>query len=371
MIVKLSLLIILTSCNGQNTPQNATSTLNDQHSTIAKGDTVSELSKSIWMIFQDKNNNYWFGSDGQGVHRYDGKTIIHFTTKDGLCNNQIRGIQEDKSGNIYFNTVEGVSKFDGQAFTTLRASAGTSPITEWKIQPDDLWFQGAQDSGAVYRYDGKSLHRLEFPKTKHGDEELLRFPRSQFPNAIYSPYDVYNIYRDSKGNLWFGTATLGACRYDGKSFDWLYEDHLTNPPGGGSFGIRSIIEDKEGKFWFCNTKYRYNIDPNDPAAKGNGLIKYKKEKGIDHVNIKTQYGEDVFYFMSIVEDNKRDLWMATYGGGVWRYDGKSMTHYPVKDGSKDITLFSIYKDNRGDLWLGTHEAGAYKFNGKTFERFRP
>ena len=65
------------------------------------------------------------------------------------------------------------------------------------------------------------------------------------------------------------------------------------------------------------------------------------------------------------------LWMATYGYGVWRYDGEKVTRYPVKDGDKEITLFSIYKDNRGDLWLGTHEAGAYKFNGKTFEKFRP
>lgn len=71
--------------------------------------------------------------------------------------------------------------------------------------------------------------------------------------------------------------------------------------------------------------------------------------------------------------------MATYDQGVWQYDanqndslghGGKMTHYPVKDGLKDITLFSIYKDNFSNLWLGTHDAGAYKFNGKTFEKFK-
>jgi len=335
----------------------------------SQGDTVSEMSKSIWSVFQDKNNNYWFGSDGQGVYRYDGKVITHFTTKHGLPNNQIRGIQEDKSGNLYINTVEGVSKFDGRTFTTLKAPTSTSPITEWKLQPDDLWFAGAQDTGMVYRYDGESLHRLAFPKTKRGDEELLRFPRSKYPNAKYSPYDVYNIYRDRKGNLWFGTATLGACRYDGKSFDWLYEDHLTNVPGGGSFGIRSIIEDKAGKFWFCNTRYRYNISPNSPAGNGTGLISYTQEKGIG--DLKALVGEDSFYFASIIADRQGDLWMTTYGGGVWRYDGKGITNYPVKDGSKNAWMVSIYQDYRGDIWLGTSNAGAYKFNGKTFEKFSP
>lgn len=334
---------------------------------IAQGNTVSEMSKSIWSVFQDKNNHHWFGSDGQGIYRYDGKTLTQFTTKDGLPGNQIRGIQQDKSGNLFINTTKGISKYDGQAFTTLRVAESNSPKGGWKLQPDDLWFSGGQDTGVVYRYDGKWLHRLAFPATKRGDQELLRFPRSKYPNARSSPYDVYTIYQDRRGSVWFGTATLGACRYDGKSFDWLYEDHLTNTPKGGSFGIRSIIEDKEGKFWFCNTRYRYNISPNNPTE--NGLIDYQQEKGLS--DLKAHMGEDSFYFASIITDNKGDLWMTTYQGNVWRYDGKNITRYPVKDGSKDVMIVSIYRDNHNDLWLGTNEAGVYQFNGKTFEKFRP
>ena len=194
-------------------------------------------------------------------------------------------------------------------------------------------------------------------------------PESKYPNAKYSPYDVYTIYRDRKGNLWFGTAELGACRYDGKSFDWLYENHLTNVPGGGSFGIRSILEDRDGKFWICNTQFRFSIDPDNSKAKEKGLVDYKREPGVG--DLKTRIGESYLYFQSIVADNQQDLWMAPYAGGVWRYDGKSLTHYPVKDGTQDANMFSIYKDNRGDLWLGTPKAGAYKFNGKSFEKFRP
>ena len=342
---------------------------NDQGVTVAKGEIVTELDKAILYIFQAKDNTYWFGSNVQGVYHYNGRTITHFTTKDGLASGRIRGIQEDKAGNIYFTTYEGISKFDGKAFSTLSVPAG-APAAEWKKQPDDLWFVGAQDTGVVYRYDGKSLHRLALPKTKIGEEQAARFPRSRFPNAIGSPYDVYTIVKDRRGNLWFGTASAGACRFDGQSMRCLYEQHLTETEGGGSFGIRSILEDKAGAFWICNTRYRYRIDPKDAPDPGKGLIKYKREKGID--SLKSPDGRDHVYFMSIVEDEKRVLWMAAGDGtGVWRYDGDKVTRYPVKDGAKEITLFSIYKDNRGDLWLGTHEAGAYKFNGTTFEKFRP
>lgn len=354
----LYILTVFSSCNGQN--QKAVNIKSDQTNKTFTGDTVSELDKTIFVVFQAKDKNYWFGSDGHGVFRYDGKTILHFSSKHGLCNDRIREIKEDKSGNIFFTTLDGISKFDGQKFTTLTAIESN----EWKLEPDDLWFKGKPNENAVYRFDGKSLYHLAFPKHYMEDEFYARQGK-----VAYSPYEVYTIYNDSKGNVWFGTSNFGICRYDGKSLSWMYEKHLTEIEGGGSFCIRSIIEDKEGKFWFCNTSYRYNILPASSTEQGKTLINYKREKGID--SLKAPNGNEMIYYMSIAEDNKRDLWMATYNLGVWRYDGKNITHYSVKDGSDDITLFSIYKDNNGELWLGTHEAGAYKFNGKTFEKFKP
>ena len=139
---------------------------------------------------------------------------------------------------------------------------------------------------------------------------------TRFPNNACSPYEIYCIYKDSKGTMWFGTSNFGVCRYDGKSFSWLYEDHLTNVPNGGSFGIRSIIEDAKGKYWFCNRRYRFSISPETISGNGKNLIKYEREKGIE--DILSTDGADCIYFMSITEDSKGDLWMATYNQGVWR-----------------------------------------------------
>jgi hypothetical protein len=322
---------------------------NDQKAPVAKGEIVSELGKSVMYVFQAKNNDYWFGSNDRGVYRYNGKTIVNFTTKDGLCSNQIRGIQEDKSGNIYFTTYEGISKFDGRAFTTLSVS-GSSSATEWKNQPDDLWFVGAQDAGVVYRYDGESLHRLEFPKTKLGDEHFAKMPRSKFPNAIYSPYDVYYILRDSKGNLWFGTTCVGVCRFDGKDFRWLTDSTLVEAP------VRSILEDRKGNFWFSYSGH----------ASFDGFRAVK-----DFGKLQERAEGTIVEGMSIIEDDNGNLWTAALRAGVFKYDGKQKIGYPIKEGDTAIEVFAVYKDNRGILWLGTHSGGAYKFNGKTFEKFRP
>jgi ligand-binding sensor domain-containing protein len=325
---------------------------------IARGEKVSEFDKAIWHVFQARNNDYWFGSHDLGAYRYDGKSLVKFTTKDGLASNQVTGFQQDPAGNIYIASGEGISKFNGQGFITLGVSTDSSP-SDWKIYRDDLWFCGPPNTGVVYRYDGTWLHRLEFPRTNDGDEHYRQVPRSLYPNAKYSPYDVYKIFRDSQGNLWFATASLGVCRYDGKSHSWLPESELQN----GSFGARSIVEDKDGKFWFCDTLHRYEVDLADPAAP-----RFNKEAGIRDPGDPNR--TPVAGIMSCTLDSSGALWMATYGAGVWRFDGKDLTHYPVTDGDKAINLFSICQDNQGVLWLGTQNSGPFRFNGKSFEKFK-
>ncbi len=326
-------------------------------------DTVTTLDNCIFYIFQDSKDNYWFGSDGKGIYKYDGRVLLQFSTKHGLDNDRIRGIQEDKDGNILVNTLEGVNKFDGEQFHTLPVIESGSSEEAWTMNPDDLWFKAKNGQGGPYRYDGKNLYHLEFPKHFMADEYFARFP-----NNAWSPYEIYDIYKDHQGNIWFGTGAFGICRFDGKTLSWLYEKELTEMKGGGSFGIRSIIEDKDGKFWFCNSRNRYTINPGYAIENGYLKINYTKEKGIKHV--KSDDG-DLFYFMSVKEDNQQNLWMSTYSQGVYKYDGKKLTHYPLEDGETNIRIFSVYMDRKGDIWLATHDAGAIKFERNTFRKFRP
>lgn len=320
------------------------------------GVTVTQIDKTIWTIYQDKKSNYWFGSKENGVYYYNGHRLKHITTQNGLVSNEIRGIQEDANGNIFFDTEKGVSKFDGHTFKTLQMADPDSPLNNWVLKPDDLWFRMGSTKNGAYRFDGKYLHYLKFPTSP---QEFIFYKNN--PNTSLKPYGLYTIYKDRKGFMWFGTASLGVCRYDGKNLNWHYEEQLQTTPNGGDFGTRAIFEDKNGKFWINNTRFRYVIE-----TYGNKPITFKKENGIGYLN-KTNKMEFPF-FLSVTEDNKGNLWLATYEEGVYKYNGKELIHYPIKDGETDVLLFTIYKDNKGVLWLGTHNAGVYKFTGKTFER---
>ncbi|WP_411896098.1 two-component regulator propeller domain-containing protein [Winogradskyella sp. A2] len=354
IILIFGTLSIFFSCNGQNKFKN----LNSPGKVIPLGETVSKLDQKILLIFQDSNNNLWFGGNDKGVYKYDGKGLVLYTEKDGLIENNIWGIQEDRFGNLYFDTTEGVSKFDGQQFTALDIIENNSGKNEWKLEPNDLWFRMGWNNSGPYRFDGIHLYHLQFPKNEMENEF-----NSINPNASYNPYSVYYIYKDSKDHMWFGTSNLGIYKYDGSDISWMYENHLTQTPKGGSFGIRSIIEDKDGYIWICNSKYKYKILRDNVKTNDLKQINYQRELGIE------SKGLERLYFMSMTVDNNGDLWMVTYDNGVWRNKGNELIHYPINDGDTEVLLFSIYKDKQGTLWLGTHNAGVYKYNGESFEKF--
>ncbi|MBI1266160.1 MAG: hypothetical protein GC193_01890 [Cryomorphaceae bacterium] len=353
-----SLLAILSSCKSQ--PVNNGGNTDEKGAQVAFGDTVNQLSDQLWYAFQDSRNNYWFGSNGEGVYCYDGQAILNFTTKHGLSNDTIRQIQEDKKGNMFFSTMQGVSKYDGQKFTDLQAIEST----DWKLEDDDLWFfiLGKSHEQGTYRYDGENLYHLQFPK-HYLHEELME----RVAGTFFSPYEVYSIYKDRTGAMWFGTSFFGACRFDGQSIKWMYENDLTITPHGGTFGIRSVFEDREGSFWICNTLNRYVFD--FEKTQESDRLQYEKIKGIGNAELLD--GEDYIYYSHILEDSEGSIWLTTWQLGVYKFDGVNITNYKVKDNGVDVNLVSMHKDKNGNLWLGTPNNGVFKFNGASFERFVP
>lgn len=352
--------IFCSSCSGQ--PVNSRS----EQPAAAKGDTVRNILAGALYVFQAKDGSYWFGSDGEGVYHLKDKVMIRYATQHGLCNDRVRGIQEDKSGNIYINTLDGISRYDGHFFTTLHPVISKAD-KGWRLNADDLWFAGRQGTAAVYRYDGTTLYELKIPQTKEGEDFIAAFPYVDRGHLPYTPYDVYTIYKDKRGDIWLGTGALGLCRYNGKDFCWMYEKHLSEIEGGGSFGIRSILEDRNGQFWICNTKYRYSILPGSTIKDTGVYVNYTRQNGIEH--FKGANGKNMTYFMSVVGDSTGALWMVTYNEGVYKYDGHTVTNYHIKDGTENVTLFSIYKDRSGTLLLGTHKHGVYMWDGSGFRKF--
>jgi ligand-binding sensor domain-containing protein len=322
-------------------------------------DTASQISENIHSIMQDKTGNYWFGTDGDGVCRYNGKSFTYFTVTDGLCSNFVRTIQEDNTGNIWFGTRDGVCRYDGKSFITFTDKEDLSKIGSlgnvWQnvhIPRSGLWF-GTGDG--AYRYDGKSFTFMPLPIA----DADIKLRQSQ-PAFIQTAYSVYCIFEDKTGNIWFGTEQRGVCRFDGKSFTWFTEKDLDKA------AVRCIYQDKTGDLWFVNNGAgvcRYD---------GKSVTNFTEEKGLGNKDfprtLKSKIGTLARVF-TMTEDNAGNIWFGTVDAGAWRYDSKSLTNFTNKDGITSNTIWTIYKDNAGDLWFGTGGGGVCKFDGRSFTNF--
>jgi hypothetical protein len=84
-----------------------------------------QVSQYIRRMFQDKNGNLWFGTNGDGVCRYDGKSFTNYTEKEGLTNKYVQSILEDRNVSpgevgVWFGASGGLFRFDGKSFTNIK-----------------------------------------------------------------------------------------------------------------------------------------------------------------------------------------------------------------------------------------------------------
>lgn len=316
---------------------------------------AKEIDNKVLTIFQDSNENYWFGTNG-GAYRYDGKNLIKITRKDGLFQDQVRNIQEDEMGNIWFSTGGyGVCRLNEQDITTYtikenEAFYRNNQVNE-KPTAKDLWFAAG---GGVFRYSKDNFDYLPLLKPDV-------FSSSTKPPYQTSPYGVYSILKDRKGNIWFGTQSLGVCRYDGVSFTWLTQKGLAGP------AVLAIFEDIKGNLWFGNN--------------GNGLFLYDgkilrnitEEKGLGNPNfIKNGISKpgNLARVWSIHESENGQLWIGTGDSGACIYDGTELINYTEKQGLPNVGIETIFKDKKGKIWLGTDGAGIFTFNGTNFDKLK-
>ncbi|MCB1186408.1 hypothetical protein KDL29_04495 [bacterium] len=325
------------------------------------GRIVNEVGSGAWCIHQDPDGVYWLGCTESGLFRIAGQEITNYTEADGLAGNNVRGITGDGSGGLLITTTRGLSRFDGQNFSLLEPVDYGQDWGTLKPGPKQVWLILDPARNNPCLFDGDSLISLHLPPAP-GLEDYRR----RNPNLGYDPAGVYTIYRDRAGNVWFGTASLGACRWDGREFSWLYEDELVNTPAGGNFGLRSIFEDRDGAFWICNTRQRFEFSAEARLEAGFSQLAYSKLPGLPDAG--TDNADNFSYFASVTQDPDGTMWLACGTDGVWQYAAGKVHKYPICNGAFTMT---VQRDKAGRTWVGTGEHGLHWIDGDAVVPFGP
>ena len=336
------------------------------------GTVVRELDPHVASVLEAKDGSFWFASREHGLFHHDGAQLRRYTVADGLPSDHISGVQQDRGGDIIvLCDSAAMVRFDGFGFRAVPTRVGDDAM--WRLDERDLWFSAGQNSGGAYRFDGEASHVLKFPTTTAGDEHYVQVPRDKFPNAKYTPYDIYTVFHDRRGCLWFGTAGLGVCRYDGRSLAWADKTEIGFPANDG-FGVRGIVEDSDGLFWFSLTGTRFRVRADLGPGKPGVARAPAGAPVLATLGLQSQPGlspnDPIEAFVSAHRDRRGDLWFATLGDGVYRSDGTGVEHFPVTNArGESVWIYSMYRDSHDGLWVCTQGAGVQRLDGKAFRSF--
>ncbi len=309
-------------------------------------------------IHQDSLGFLWFGTDGGGLAKYDGYQFESFTHFDGLTDQALYKIVEDRQNNLWIATVSGLFRFNGEDFTTYTTDdglldnrvlsllttqtgviAGTArgvsiladhSSEKWRKAEIVSQIPTSGEVRALALYadtlwigTSEGLYMVENP-TGHSQPML---------QTIDQNVDVKVIHLDSDRQIVVGT-TRGMLRVKNEGVSGVFDSVLAHSQ------INEIITDEAGMMWIGTNDGVFVSDGNSIQRFGAALL------------------EDIW---SIAQDRDLNIWFGTNGSGLYRYSQTPFEQISTIDGLPGNIVMTITQDEREHYWIGT-DNGAVRFS---------
>jgi ligand-binding sensor domain-containing protein/signal transduction histidine kinase len=292
--------------------------------------------ESITRVIQDRQGFIWIGTQA-GLNRFDGYRVTVFKNDPGnarsLLDNYVQALYEDASGRLWVGSKGGLDRYDpstgGFIHQAMKAGnlAVTNIIGDGK---DGLWLTTSE-----------GLQHLDI---QSGQVRTLRHAPAD-PDSI-SDDRVNAVARDKSGNLWIATASgLEMLPPGAAKFMHLTPQHRSTP----SNNITSLSVAPDGVVW---------------AGAMSGLQAWRVDGATPKrlpPTVSQSFGD--LRINVLMHDSDGTLWIGTQEDGLKRRDPASGEFHSYRwdslnrHGIGDNQITALYQDRTGTLWVGNWFAG--------------
>lgn len=328
---------------------------------ITLADGLSQ--ETIYSIFQDREGFMWFGTL-EGLNRFDGKSFEIFTHDEddpgSLSHDWVRAVMQDRDGVLWVGTDGGLNRFDPASATFV--SFRHDPTDPASLSDDQIRVLLETSDGTLWiGTEGGGLNRFD-----RATQTFSSFVHDPSNPASLSHNRVSSLSEDRQGGLWVGTDGGGLNRLDLGSGSLARNRHdPTTATSLSSDRVRSVFEDSTGALWVGT--YDAGLNRLDRST---GHFEHFRHDPADVDSL----GAD--RVRGIYEDTRGRLWIATNGGLNLRVPSEGGFHRYRNDpmdarSLSDDWVISIFEDRGGVLWIGTY-GGLNRWNlaAGTFPRFQ-
>ncbi|WP_444996708.1 two-component regulator propeller domain-containing protein [Aliikangiella sp. IMCC44359] len=269
------------------------------------------------------------------------KRFEHYTIENGLSQNTIEAIYQDRYGFMWFGTRSGLDRFDGYRFinfvpnpddVTTISDGFVSTILE---DADGYLWVGTRNGG-LNRYDPASQTFTQFT---HHTNSTNNINNNRITSIIQVAHD----------ELWIGTYGGGINILNTQTNSFRYLKHIEGDANSLNHDIvNALSQDKEGNIWI--------------GTYGGGISKYVIKQNIfTHYTHQAEATDSISSnkVLDLMHDSNGRLWIATEGEGLNLYNADSNNftifkhdrnnHHSISNNA----VTTIIEDHHGRLWIGT------------------
>ncbi len=297
---------------------------------------------TVYEIFQDSKGYLWFGTEGGGICRFDGRAFNTYSKKSGLAGNVVRSILEDNSGNLWIGTDEGISIFNGIDFRNIDQESGLSSnvvVTLFLDSENIIWAGTAGDKGG--------LNKIFLNKN-----DLVEIEYFTVDNGLTSNI-IFGIYQDNFKRLWLGTFGGGINILDPDTN--IKPVHFTTNNGFPSNHILTL-SGRNNELW--------------AGTYDRGAVKINIHENLEKSSFEifdTQKGLNDNRVWNILSENG-NVWLCTNQGGINKLSKGNIKYITTKNGLPGDQVLKAFKDLYGNTWFSIFDGGICLFRDEKFIR---
>ena len=187
-------------------------------------------------LLRDRDGGVWMATSGRGiVHFHDGRAE-RFARGDGLSDDYMTALFEDREGTVWVATSEGLERFRDVRIPTYGLEQGlpNATVTSVLAARDGTIWAGTFDGLARFGRGVVTVFREHHQPTANGIREVTG---RDFPDR-----GVHTLFQDRAGRIWIS---------DRRRVGIVVEDRFVPMLDVGGRNVYSIVQDQRGDVWIA------------------------------------------------------------------------------------------------------------------------
>ena len=336
----------------------------------------------VYCVIQDRDDYIWIGTQ-DGLNRYDGNSFKVYKKTDGsgLFNDGVCSLNEDHDGNIWVGTIAGLHIFNPSnetfRFVPLRDISGNpidGLVRDIEFGPEGEAYVAIADTCLIRIGRDFTSRQISLGEKGRG-------------------INIRDLQTDSAGNLWIASYAGGLLELQGKDLDKIKQYPFKGKSGQMFTKVKPLdnetllvgsVDYGVLKFHLRNKSFT-NVDGmgagdvnfvHDILVASDGRVWVGAENGV-HISdpsgiTRLVHTADISNPISdnavfcLTEDIDGGVWIGTYFGGVNYYSPYSslfqrFVPVPGENRLRGKNISEFCLAGDGSIWIGTEDAGLHRF----------